>query len=403
MLHNDVLYKWKLCFLSVYFCRHTSIFCLQIEHLWFISGCFKHMVMKNRNNVVKLISITLIVIVLLGLMFYGGLFDRKKADNPLREQQRTTAELPVKAMIMRLAPLTDKLIAGGSVMADEQVMIAAEIAGRIEKIHFEEGKAVKEGDLLITINNADLYAQIEKNRHQLELAIQLEQRQQSLLDKQGISQQTYDQVLTDLSTLQAEAALLQAQLDKTLLKAPFDGQLGLRQVSEGSYVAPGMPLVSLAKLKPVKLEFSIPERYTPFISRGSRVMFSVENQSGQFEAVIYALEPLIDQQTRSLPVRARYANEKGRVMPGSYARVIIPLQSREETMQLAAEALIPEMGSSKVFVYKNGQAMPRLVTTGLRTEAAVEITKGLNPGDTVLTSGLLQLRPGMKVQITEMQ
>ncbi|MBZ0243064.1 MAG: efflux RND transporter periplasmic adaptor subunit, partial [Bacteroidales bacterium] len=247
--------------------------------------------MKSKKNIVKLVSITLIVFVLIGLMFYGGLFDRSETENPLRQKANTSSVLPVKAMIMKLAPLTDKLVAGGSIMADEQVMIAAEVPGRIEKIHFSEGTIVKKGDLLFTINNADLFAQIDRNRHLLDLAKQREVRQRTLLKKQGISQQSYDQALTELSTLQAEAALLQAQLDKTLLKAPFDGQLGLRKVSEGSYVSPGMQLVSLAKLQPVKIEFSVPERYTPYVERGTPIVFSVENQSGEFEAQVYALEP----------------------------------------------------------------------------------------------------------------
>lgn len=359
--------------------------------------------MTNKKNIIKLVSITLIVLVLLGLMFYGGIFSNGETENPLRQKAITSRVLPVKAMVMKLAPLTDKLIAGGTIIADEQVMMAAEIPGRIEKIHFKEGTFVKEGDLLITINNADLFAQIDRNRHQLDLAQQREQRQQTLLEKQGISQQSYDQALTELSTLKAEAALLQAQLDKTLLKAPFDGQLGLRKVSEGSYVSPGMQLVSLAKLQPVKIEFSVPERYTPFVERGTPIQFSVENQTGQFEAQVYALEPLIDQRTRALPVRALYANENLQVMPGSFARVIVPLKSRNETMQVAAEALIPEMGTNKIFVYRNGIAMSQYVETGLRTESMVEITSGLNPGDTVLTSGLLQLRTGMEVEISEMQ
>jgi len=358
--------------------------------------------MKSKKNIVKLVSITLIVFVLIGLMFYGGLFDKSEAKNPLRQKSDFSKVLLVRATVMKLAPLTDKLIAGGTIIADEQVMLAAEIAGRIEKIHFVEGNFVKKGDLLVTINNADLQAQINRNRYQLDLAKQREERQQTLLEKQGISQQYYDQVLTELSTLQAEAALLQAQLDKTLLKAPFDGQLGLRQVSEGSYASPGMQLVSLVKLQPVKIEFSVPERYTPFVERGTPIVFSVENQDGQFEAKVYAMEPLIDQRTRSLPVRALYANEKQQVMPGSYARVTIPLTSKNETMQVASEALIPEMGTNKVYVYRNGKAIPQLVETGLRTVAAVEITSGLNPGDTVLTSGLLQLRPGMDVKISEM-
>jgi membrane fusion protein (multidrug efflux system) len=221
-----------------------------------------------------------------------------------------------------------------------------------------------------------------------------------LLEKQGISQQAYDQVLTELSTLEAEAALLQAQLEKTLIRAPFTGQLGLRQISEGSYLSPGMPIVSLVRIQPVKLNFSVPERYAPYINNGHEVSFTVENNPGKFTASIYAIEPRIDSKTRSLPVRALYANSDKKIVPGSFARVIIPLVSKKETLQVKAEALIPEMGTHKIFVYRNGTAQAVNVITGLRTESAVEIVSGLQSGDTVITTGLLQMHPGMKVQLT---
>ncbi len=354
----------------------------------------------KKNTLIKLISLSLALILLVWLMLSGGLFDGEEQFDPLRSPSRANAVLPVKAMVIKKAPLTDALIAGGSILADEQVDVSAEIAGQVVKIHFDEGSRVEEGELLVTLNNADLYAQIERNKHQLKLARESEQRQRQLLKKQGISQQSYDQVLTEVSTLEAEAALLEAQLDKTMIRAPFSGQLGLRLISEGSYMSPGMAMVSLVRTQPVKLEFSVPERYVPYISIGNEVSFSVENTPGVFTAKIYALEPRIDAKTRSLPVRAIYPNAGLKIVPGSFARVTIPLVSSEETMQLLAEALIPEMGTHKVFVYRNGLAQAVDVTTGLRTESAVEIISGLQPGDTVLTTGLLQLRSGMKVQIT---
>jgi len=359
-----------------------------------------NVITMKKNKLIKLISLSAALLLVLWFIFNGKFFKEEEQADPLRSPSAASAILPVKAMIIKKAPLTDKLIAGGSIMADEQVNVSSEIAGQVVKIHFREGSTVEEGTLLVTINNADLYAQIARNKHQLKLARESEARQKQLLEKQGISQQTYDQVLTELSTLEAEASLLEAQLEKTLIRAPFSGRLGLRQISEGSFLSPGMPIVSLVRMQPVKVEFSVPERYAPYISIGNEVSFTVENQAGNFLATIYAIEPRIDARTRSLPVRALYPNSDQKIIPGSFARVTIPLLSKNETMQVKAEALIPEMGTHKVYVYRNGLAEPVQVRTGLRTESAVEIVEGLTPGDTVLTTGLLQLRPGMEVQIT---
>lgn len=357
--------------------------------------------MKSNKNTIRLISYSLIALLLVLFLIYKDAILGGKEQQLKAGAARPNSVLPVKAVVMKAAPLTDKLVAAGTVIADEQVSITAETSGRVVSIHFEEGTMVKKGDLLVSINNSDLLAQIARNSYQVQLAGEREQRQRSLLQKQGISQQTYDQALTELSTLKAEGALLQAQLDKTLIKAPFAGQLGLRQISEGSYVSPGMTIVSLANTQPVKIEFSVPERYAPFITKGSPISFSVENRTGSFEASVYAIEPVVDQRTRSLPMRARYANKENLVLPGSFARVNINLTSNSDALQLLSEAIIPEMGTNKVFAYRNGKAMPVGVETGLRTVSRIEITNGLVPGDTIITTGMLQLRPGMNVSLTE--
>jgi membrane fusion protein, multidrug efflux system len=314
---------------------------------------------------------------------------------------RPSTILPVKAVVVKPKPMTDKIIAAGAVLPDEQVEISAEASGRVVAIHFEEGSKVEKGDLLITVNNADLLAQIERNKHQVRLAEEREARQRRLLEKQGISQQAYDQVFTELSTLKAEEAILQAQLDKTIIRAPFSGLLGLRHISEGSYVSPGMKIVKLAKTAPVKIDFTVPERFAGFLKIGGSISFSVSNQPGWYEAKISAIEPVIDQSTRSVIVRAIYENENGHILPGSFARVELILESLENALQIPAQALVPEMGSSKVFLYKNGQATPQMVTTGLRTESHVQIVDGINAGDTVITTGILQMRPGLPVTLNE--
>lgn len=314
---------------------------------------------------------------------------------------RTTDILPVIAMIVEPKLMSDRIVAAGTVLPDEQVEISAESSGRVVAIHFTEGAKVKKGDLLISVNNADLLAQIERNKHQVRLAEESEQRQRSLLEKQGISQQTYDQVYTELSTLKAEEALLQAQLEKTIIRAPFSGILGLRHISEGAYISPGMQIVRLAKTEPVKIDFSIPERFAGYLKKGGKVLFSVDNQPGTFEATISAIEPVVDQRTRSILARAVYSNTGGHIIPGSYARVEVVLQSLENALQIPTQALVPEMGTSKVFLYKNGVVQPVIVTIGLRTESHVQIISGLNTGDTVITTGILQMRSGLPVSIKE--
>ncbi len=353
-----------------------------------------------------LIRITgsLAVLAVLAFIFFnkGGLISRQN-DRSGFVSGKAAAVLPVRAMIMQEAPLKDVLVAAGTVMADEQVEIAAEASGRITHIHFAEGSSVKAGDLLVTINNADLLAQAERNTFQLRLAESREERQRQLLEKQGISQQTYDQVLTELNALRAEAQLLEAQLDKTRIRAPFAGLLGLRYLSEGSFVSPGTKIVRLAQTRPVKLEFSVPERYVDYVKKGNNIRFRVDNSAENFGAVIYAIEPVIDKQSRSITARALYDNAAGTVVPGSFARVELPLMNLAEVLQVRAEALIPEMGKNKVFIYRNGKAEAREVQTGIRTEKMVQITAGLNAGDTVITNGLLQLRQGMAVELQQIE
>jgi membrane fusion protein, multidrug efflux system len=356
--------------------------------------------MKNKRYIRYSIYSLILIAFLYLLAQRSGLFQSgdKSFNTP---SGRAAQTLPVKAWVVTPMLLTDKVVVAGVVHADEQVEISAEASGRVTRIEFKEGDRVTKGELLATVNNADLMAQMDKSRFQLSLAEQREERQRSLLEKQGISQQAYDQVLTELNTIKAEQAVLQAQFDKTLIRAPFDGILGLRQLSEGAYVTPGMKIVKLARLQPVKIEFSIPERYAGYLSRGSRIAFSVENSPESYSAEVYAIEAVVDQATRSLAVRALYHNDDLKILPGSFARVEVSLVSVADALQVPAEALIPEMGGSKVFVYKGGKAQPRAVVPGLRTNSYVQINEGLQAGDTVIISGILQMRPGMAVSPTE--
>ena len=217
-------------------------------------------------------------------------------------------------------------------------------------------------------------------------------RQNALLEKEAVSKEAYEQVQTDLATLQAEIDIVKANIALTELKAPFDGIIGLRNVSEGAYASPSLTIATLTKITPLKIEFSIPEVYAGNIKNGAPIEFSVDGYMKPFRARVYASDSRLDEDTHTFSLRARYPNTDGALYPGRFAHITIP-----------SEAIVPEMGIDKVFLYKAGKAVPVEITKGLRTEAKVQVLKGLNVGDTIITSGTLQLRTGLAVTLQSVE
>lgn len=349
----------------------------------------------NKKLLISSLSLALVLVILVWLMVRrdGGAPQKTSA------AMTRTGQLPVTAYVAKVIPVDDILVASGTVLPDEMVELSSEVSGRIASINFIDGQIVRKGDLLVSLNNADLQAQKLRNRYQLELAEERERRQKLLLENEGISQQTYDQTLTELNSLKAEKQLIEAQLEKTMIRAPFDGITGLRSLSEGAYVSAGTKIVKLVRSKPVKIDFSVPERYAPHIRKGALVRFRIEGSDRTYEARITATEAMVDQRSRSLVARATYANTAGEISPGMFARVELSANGLMEALQIPARAVIPEMGNSKVFIYRQGKAQPSLIEPGLRTTSMIQVLSGLNENDTVITSGLLQLRSGMSVQL----
>lgn len=307
----------------------------------------------------------------------------------------------VTAYVAQPVPMRDRIRATGSLQADETVDLAAETSGRVTSISFEEGSRVQEGQLLLTINDAELQAQRERLRYQIELAETREKRQQRLLEIGGVSQDEYDGARAQLNVLRAELDLVEAQLAKTEVRAPFGGRVGLRYVSEGAFVSPQTRIASLQRLQPMKLEFSVPERYAGRVQAGAMVRFTTAGTEGVFEGTVYAVEPRVDLDTRTLLIRARVPNPGGRLLPGAFADVELTIGEVEDAVPVPAIALISELGGKRVWVVEGGAARPRNVQTGLRTEEVVQITRGVAPGDSVITSGLQSLRAGQPVRVTE--
>ena len=295
--------------------------------------------------------------------------------------------------------LENTIFTTGTIIANEQVELSSEISGKITKIYLEEGQNVENGELLIKINDSELQAQRERVGYQLKLAKTEEARQRKLLEKGGISQSEYDASFNRLNVLKAEQKLINAQIDKTEIRAPFSGRIGLKYVSDGSYITPSTQIASLLDINPVKIDFSIPERYYSSIKRGNTVNFSVQGNNTNFTGKIYAIEPKIDQDTRNLQIRAISPNEKYELLPGAFADMELVLDNIENALLIPTISLIPQIDGNHVFVFKDGLVKKQNVRVGVRKERYIQVTDGLQVGDTVLTTGLLQVKPGMEVTI----
>jgi membrane fusion protein, multidrug efflux system len=299
--------------------------------------------------------------------------------------------------------LVNSIRATGTILANEEVDLRPEIAGKIEKIYFQEGSAVRKGDLLVKINDDELRAQVLKLESQRKLAEDKERRRRMLFEKQNISPEDYEIALNELNSIKAEILLNNARVAKTALKAPFDGHIGLRYVSEGSYVSSETRIATLQDVSTVKVDFSIPERYASMVRKGQKIRFRRSGSAEEYSGTIFAIEPRIDLQTRTVQLRAVSPNARGRLIPGAFAEVELVLESFDTALLIPTEALVPELGGQKVFVYRQGIARQQNVQTGIRTDSRVQIIEGLAANDTVITSGILQLAPGLPVQLAEVE
>ncbi len=289
----------------------------------------------------------------------------------------------------------------GSIIADESVDLNSEVSAKIDQIHFREGEKVERGQLLISLNDDELVAELEKLRFTKKLNEDNEFRQRKLLEREAISREEYEIALTQLNTSLADIKLLEARQAKYRIRAPFDGRIGLRQVSEGSYINPGDLIARLYNIDKVKIDFAIPGKYLQEINVGDELRFTVDGYDDAFEGEIYALEPQIDPQSRNIRLRAVSENSENKLLPGQFAKINLILNRIDNAMMVPTIALIPELNATKVFVYEDGKVNDREVITGIRTEDMVQVIEGLEPGDIVITTGLLQVRKGMDVNIQQ--
>ena len=325
-----------------------------------------------------------------------------EANQVMTTQSRGKKALNINAVVVRPRMLTDEVPIIGSLIPDEEVNLSFETSGKIVEINFEEGTTVQKGQLLAKVNDRPLQAQLQRLVSQLKLAEDRVFRQDALLKRDAVSQEAYEQVKTELATLNADIESVEAQIAQTELRAPFDGIIGLRQVSVGTYASPTTIVAKLTKISPLKLELSVSERYARDIQVGTNLTFTLEGSLDTYHAQVYARESSLDINTHTLTVRALYPNPSG-IMPGRYASITLKRQEYKDALAIPSQAIVPEMGKDKVFLYRSGKAEPVEIVTGIRTDALVQAVKGLAAGDTVIISGTQQLRTGMDVTIDHIE
>lgn len=319
-----------------------------------------------------------------------------KADKIIKDT-KSKKKLNVNAVVVKTGTLSDEITVTGILLPDEEVDLSFETSGQVVDIKFNEGTHVKKGQLLAKVNDRKLQAELKRLSAQMKLAKDRVYRQHTLLQHDAVSKEAFEKVTTDLATLEADIEIIKAQIELTELRAPFDGIIGLRQISVGTYATPQTIVSKLTRIVPLKVEFSIPERYSMDINRGTSLNFSIDGVLRTFPAKVYAKESAIDINTHTLTIRAIYANTDGKLTPGRYASINLKKQEIKNAIAIPAEAIVPEMGKDKVFLYKSGKAQPVELKLGLRTENMVQVLKGLNVGDTLITSGTLQLRTDIPV------
>ena len=353
--------------------------------------------MKNKKRLIIWISVVAVLTILFipKLNLTSEDADNNSKVNPISRQ------IPVDVWIVKPKPLQNKIFSNGTLISNEEVELRSEISGKVTNIMFNEGKRVKKGEVLVKINDSELQATLKKNKSRELLARDREYRYKQLLEKNLTSQQEYDLQLSELNSVLADVELTEAQIAKTEIIAPFHGVVGLRSVSVGSYISPLTPIASIQSINPMKVDFSVPQKYFGMVKEGKTIYVKLSATGKTYNGRIYAVEPKIDQNTRTVQARALIPNDKSELTPGAYVEIDIVLENLDQSILIPTEALVPDFEGEKVFIYKNGKAVPQLVSPGIRTEKEIQITSGLGIGDSLIVSGIIQLKPNGTVRINK--
>jgi membrane fusion protein (multidrug efflux system) len=345
----------------------------------------------------KLLFFVSIAVLVVACISKAGSLNDEASDAP-KSSAAVIAATPVDGVVIQPGVVREELEVTGTLIANQQVEIVSELTRRIVKVHVKEGSKVRAGTPLFQLDDADLQAQVQRLRQQEKLALLNEQRLKDLLAHDAIAQQDYDEAITNLKVLQAQIEEILVTVGKTRIVAPFDGQVGIIKVYPGSIVSVNTILTEIEDNSVIKVEFLVPEKYTHIISPGSTHTFTIASDEEQYSATVVARAASLSENTRTLLVHALAKNPKGRLLPGQSARLNLALNTSGEALTVSSQALIPSSKGYTLYVSRGGVVEAKAVVIGQRSAGSVEITHGLQKGDTVITSNLLRLVPGSPVQ-----
>ena len=329
------------------------------------------------NKRIKRGLVIIIVLVVLGIIFIPRLgWFSVKSEIPDAVPRKGSGVLTVEGVVAQNSHSSNGIQVVGTMLANEEVELVAEIVGKVRRIYFQEGSYVRKGDLLLKVDDADLQAQLSRAEFQRKLLSEKLERQRILLKRESISREAFDQLQTDYNVLEADIELLKVKISRTEIRAPFDGVMGFRYVSEGSYVQPSSQIARIVDNSTLKYEFNIPEKYADNNLKGQEVFFKVTGNDKLYSAKVYAVDPFIDVKTRMILLRARFRNTNGELMPGMFAKGNLVVGGKTEFIAVPTEAVVPEMDGKRMWIVKNGKALSVPVETESRDEKNVEVTSG---------------------------
>jgi membrane fusion protein (multidrug efflux system) len=347
---------------------------------------------------IKTISITFISLVLLGLIGYR--ITKNSAESEKNDKKGDKKPpLLVTAIVVSSKDFSNAISLSGSIEANENVEIRSEVSGIVEKISFSEGTNVSKGQVLLKVNDIELRAQLSQAITKQKLASENERRAKLLLQKEAISQEEYEIASAEFRSLKAQTQLIQAQIAKTTIRAPFSGKIGLRNISPGTYVTPTTVITKLVSSSQVKISFSIPEKYASEIENKASILFTIPNNPQKFTAKIYAIEPEIDVATRTLKIRALADNSNGKLLPGTFATIELSLKNIKDAIVIPTEAVVPIQDGKVVYIANNGKAKEVKIEALARTSKDIVVTSGIKSGDTLLTSGVMSLKDEADIKV----
>ncbi|MTH16645.1 efflux RND transporter periplasmic adaptor subunit [Flavobacterium sp. LC2016-01] len=347
---------------------------------------------------VKNLIYALLVIGLGGFIAYRVVSNKSKNDDSKKfgDKDKPTT---VTGIVVKTAVFDNNLSLSGSIEANEQIEIRSEVSGIVEGIYFNEGSYVNKGQVLFKVNDIELKAQLRQAQTKEGLAGENERRAKLLLQKEAISQEEFDVANADYASAKAQTQLIKAQISKTSVKAPFSGKIGLRSISPGTYITPTILVAKLVNTGKLKITFSIPEKYATEVNNGSSIDFTVSGSNKVYKAKIYAIEPEVAVATRTLQIRAIADNIDGKLFPGTFADVKLPLNIIKDAIVVPSEAIVPVQDGKKVFIANMGKAREVMVEATTRTDASILILSGLKAGDTLVTSGVMSLKNDAPIKV----